>query len=172
MLPIKPSPLPENALLNRYAQQNVYTDCYRTEVTGTITHAQFVTAFYTTKLFKLERLILKWAVSKPCSDQEAMQLANGEIDQFAAWYVEERGEDQLLLCDFTNRTRSWLMVAPVDNDPTSKTFLYFGSAVTTRQARGNDSASFGFSLLIGFHQIYSVLLLFSARLRVRKISPN
>lgn len=162
MFSIESCPLPEKALLKRYAQQGAYTDCYRTEVTGTITHVQFVKAFYTTKLFKLERFILKWAVSKLSSDDQALQLAKGETDSFAAWHVEGRCEDQLLLTDFRGRTRSWLMVAPVGND--NKTRLYFGSAVV-RQKDSRDSLMF--SVLVRFHKIYSVLLLYSASLRLK-----
>ncbi len=166
MPPIKPSQLPDNALLNKYAQLGAYTDCYVTEVSGNVSHARYVSAFYTTCLFKLERFILKWAVSKPSSDSQAVLLANGETDSFAAWSVEDRCENQLLLCDFTGRTRSWLMVAPVDGEENNKTRLYFGSAVIRQQGSGNARDSSGFSLLVGFHKIYSILLLYSARFRL------
>ena len=104
-------PLPDDALLARYARTDAYTDCYRTEVTGAISFAEYVTAFYTSYLFKLERVILKFAVARPSSDADASRLAAGEADTFAAWYVEARSENEILLCDFRNRTRSWLMVS-------------------------------------------------------------
>ncbi|MDJ0833931.1 MAG: hypothetical protein QNJ69_10445, partial [Gammaproteobacteria bacterium] len=62
---IKACPLPPTALLNRYVDDNNYTDCYRTDIGQRVTHASYVHAFYTSWLFKLERYILKWAVSKP-----------------------------------------------------------------------------------------------------------
>ena len=31
------------------------------------------------------------------------------------WDVEARGENQLLMCVFQRRTRSWLMVVPLEN---------------------------------------------------------
>ena len=71
-----------------------------------------MTAFYTTWLFRLERWILRLAVARPSTDEEAHQLARGEREAFAAWSVEARAPDQLLMCDFTGRTRSWLMVVP------------------------------------------------------------
>lgn len=166
MLSIESCPLPENSLLNAYARSGAYTDCYRTEVTGYVSLERYVNTFYTTLLFKLERVILKWTVSKPSSDSEAMQLATGETDTFAAWHVEERCENQLLLCDFQGNTRSWLMMAPADSEVNRKTRLYFGSAVIRQQNSNKDKNSFGFSVLIGFHKIYSVLLLYSASLGV------
>ncbi len=167
MFSIEPCPLPDNALLNRYVLQGAYTDCYVTEISGILTHAQYVEAFYTTLLFKLERLILKWAVSKPSTDSQAKRLANGESDKFAAWSVEARSENQLLLYDYTGRTRSWLMISHARAEENSRTRLYFGSAVTRRQRSENDRGSFTFSPLMRFHKIYSVLLLYSVRLRFR-----
>ena len=164
MLSVKPCQLPEIALLNKYVQLGAYTDCYTTEVSMNVSHTQYVGAFYTTCLFKLERFILKWAVSKPSTDKQAVQLAIGEAEKFAAWSVEGRSEDQLLLCDFVGRTRSWLMVAPVDNDENSSR-LYFGSAVIRQ---GDDKDTAGFSLLIGFHKLYSILLLYSAKMRLKR----
>ena len=165
MFSIEPCPLPDNALLNKYDYPGVYTDCYRTDIVGAVTHEEFVNSFYTTWLFKLERMILKWAVSKPSSDVQAKQLANGNIDTFAAWQVEDRCENQLLLSDFQGRTRSWLMVAPVEIEGIRKTRLFFGSAVTpARKAKtGKTSLGPGFSMLLGFHKCYSVLLLYSAK---------
>jgi len=110
MLSIERCPLPHNALLKKYDRPGVYADCYRTDVIGAVTHKEYVGSFYTTSLFKLERTILRWAVSKPSSDIQAIQLADGSTDTFAAWHVEDRCENQLLLCDFRGRTRSWLMV--------------------------------------------------------------
>ncbi len=170
LLSIEPCALPENALLNKYVRQEAYTDCYRTQVAGHISHAQFVTAFYTTALFKLERIILKLILSKPSTDDQVTQLANGETDWFAAWFVEDRGENQLLLTDYRHLTRSWLMVEHSDSGSQQMTRLYFGSAVIPRQRSKEGKLSFGrgFSVLIGFHKIYSVLLLFSAKVRLKR----
>ena len=156
-------------MLSKYSHTGAYTDCYQTEVNRIVTHAEYVGAFYTTLLFKLERIILNWMVSKPSSDVQAIQLANGNIGQFAAWYVEDRCEDQLLLSDFRDRTRSWLMVVPVENIDNRKTRLYFGSAIvpTLNRKKEKASMSLGFFMLLGFHKIYSVLLLYSARSRLK-----
>lgn len=165
MFSIEKCALPDNALLINYARDDTYTDCYRTDVFGVVSHAEFVSAFYSTLLFRIERLILRWAVSKPSTDADVKLLAEGKIDKFAAWYVEGRIEDQILMCDFRNRTRSWLMVSPLHENGGSRTQLYFGSAVVPIGNSKSEKSSFGpsFRALIGFHKIYSVALLHSAK---------
>ena len=160
--PIQTCPLPDEALLCRYSRDGSYTDCYMTEVPISISHSQFVYSFYTTPLFKLERFILTWTVSKPSTDTQAKQLADGLTDKFAAWTVEARAENQLLMCDFASRTRSWLMTVPLERC----TRLYFGSAVVPR--RDKSTLGLGVRGLLGFHKPYSVALLYAARLRLGK----
>ena len=163
---IKPCQLPNGALLRTYRQSGTYTDSYTTEISGAVTQAQYVTAFYTSAIFKLERLILKWAALRPSSDVEAARLADGNTDTFSAWKVENRCENQLLMCDFQGRTRSWFMVEPIDGDEAGiKTRLYFGSAVlpVKNNKTGRSSLSPVFYALLGFHKIYSVVLLYSAK---------
>jgi hypothetical protein len=160
------SPLPPGALLAKYVREGAYTDCYVTDIAGAVSHAQYVEAFYTTAVFKLERLILKWAVSKPSTDGEARQLAAGTRDAFAAWRVEGRAGNQLLLCDLSDRTRSWLMVVPEGG----RTQLYFGSAVVPGRRR--KSLGFGFRALLGFHKLYSAVLLYAAKSRLESLTRS
>ena len=162
---IKKCSLPDDALLQKYARGGAYTDCYSTPNSTAVSHADFVAAFYTTWLFKLERVVLRLAVSRPSTDTEARQLANGHTDTFAAWYVEERTDDQLLMCDFRDRTRSWFMVAG--------TRLYFGSAVVPERDSKSGGGSLGLiiRLLLGFHRLYSRALLQAARSRLRRCTP-
>jgi hypothetical protein len=159
MRKIEPHPLPERALLNTYAHAGAYTDCYIADVAGTVACARYVEAFYTTPLFKLERLILKLAASKPSTDAQAQKAAEGSIAEFAAWRVEARADDQLLMCDMFGNTRSWFMVEPAGDG--TRTRLYFGSAVTTA-AMSRPL----FRRLLGFHVLYSKALLASARRRI------
>jgi hypothetical protein len=157
--------LPAESLLGRYLVGGAYADCYTTHVTRDVSHAQFVEAFYTTALFKLERVILSLFASRASSDAEAGRLARGELDAFAAWSVEDRATDQLLLRDFTGRTRSWLMVAA----PTPLgTQLFFGSAVVPAGAgkAGHARMGFAFTALLGFHKLYSRALLRAATSRL------
>lgn len=167
------SDLPTNALLRKYADGSGYTDCYVTEVPYSISHADFVRAFYTTLLFKTERLVLKWVVARPSTDAEVNALAVGSADRFAAWNVEARAEGQILLADFSGRTRSWLMVDKVEaGENQTGTRLYFGSAVVRRINRktGRSSMGFAFAGLLGFHRIYSRLLLGAACSRVTRMA--
>jgi hypothetical protein len=162
MSAIQPCPLPEVALLRSYAQRGAYTDCFVTEVSAVIAHAAFVEAFYTTPLFKLERLILSWVLSRPSTDLGARALARGESEMFAAWSVEGRAPNQFLLCDMHGRTRSWLMVAAAPDGDSTR--FYFGSAVVpvADSRTGQPMKGFAFRALLGFHQLYSRLLLAAA----------
>jgi hypothetical protein len=160
--------LPADALLQKYERNGAYADCYCTVVAGHVSHAAFVEAFYTTALFKVERRLLAWFVAKPSTDVEASELAAGDRDTFAAWSVEARSADQLLLTDFQAHTRSWLMVAPAQSGAPEATRLYFGSAVvpTARGADGSATLGVTFRLLLGFHTLYSRALLSAARSRL------
>lgn len=172
MSPIQKSLPPSNALLNKYTSMlGAYTDSYLTQIPTQVSFPEYILAFYTTPLFKLERLILTLTAHKPSTDQEAWALANGKRDQFAAWTVEDRSENQILMCDFAGSTRSWLMAVPAGDG----TRLYFGSAVAPHRMSedGKPSLGFFFQALLGFHKIYSVLLLYSAKSGLmRKISKE
>lgn len=158
--------VPANTLLSKYSINGSYADCYCTEIPKSVSFPEFILAFYTTPLFKLERFILKYTASRPSTDIQAKQLADGVSKEFAAWDVEGRGENEILMCDFSGRTRSWLMVAPL-NDQRMR--LYFGSAVVPirNPQTGKSSMGWVFQGLLGFHQIYSVLLLYSAKLQIK-----
>lgn len=166
--------LPEAALLRRYQRDGAFADCYVTVIARRASHAEFVEAFYTTALFKVERTILARLVSKPSTDADVRQLADGTRDSFAAWNVEARSPDQLLLSDFRGRTRSWLMVAcEASGTAPQHTNLYFGSAVVPAIGKsGTPSLGPVFSLLLGFHTLYSRALLSAARSRLlRRPAP-
>jgi len=159
--------LPDQALLAEYTRGGAYTDCYTTQVARSVSHAEYVEAFYTGSVFKLERLLLGWLVSKPSTDAQAKGLALGSLNTFSAWRVEARTADQLLMCDLNGRTRSWLMVAPLQAS-TASTRLYFGSAVVPVRDRASGQARLGFlfKALLGFHKLYSRVLLNAARSRL------
>jgi len=164
MNPVILRPLPEHALLAAYHAKGDYTDCFTIDVVGAISQQQFVTAFYTSRLFKAERFILKWLVAKPSTHRQVEQLAAGSIDGFAAWTVEGRKSDQLLMCDYQGRTRSWLMVESVEGDVEPATRLFFGTGVVSATDRktGRKSMPLPFRLLLGFHRQYARALLRSA----------
>jgi hypothetical protein len=132
-----------------------------------------VEVFYTGSLFKLERLLLAWLVSKPSTDAQARELARGALSVFSAWTVEDRGIDQLLMCDLAGRTRSWLMVEPLRSGSSTATRLYFGSAVVPARDKTSGKPGLGllFQSLLGFHKLYSRALLHAARTRLTRSTP-
>lgn len=166
---IHASELPADALLGQYRQGGAFTDCYFIDVDHPVSQAAYVAAFYTSAIFKVERQLLAWFVSKPASDHQARLLANGPLDAFSAWTVEGRSDRQLLLRDLHGRTRSWLMSAPVEVNGSPATRLYFGSAVVPVVDRRTGQATMGFVFraLLGFHKLYSRVLLRAAVTRLK-----
>jgi hypothetical protein len=158
-------PLPGHALLARYGGEQGYADCYVTMLPRRVTQAEYIEAFYTTRLFKLERWILAVVASRPSTDSQAGELARAERDRFAAWTVEDRTADQLLLADALGGTRSWLMTEP---EAGGGTRLYFGSAVVPRRRGASAKPRMGllFHALLDFHRLYSRALLRAARKRL------
>jgi hypothetical protein len=170
MSPIQACALPDQALLSRYKQSGAYTDCYAAEIGRPVSQPEFVEAFYTGAMFKLERLLLAWFISRPSTDAQARGLSRGELADFAAWRVEARSDNQLLMCDIGGRTRSWLMTVQM---ATGGSCLYFGSAVVPKidKVSGQARMGFVFSALLGFHKIYSRVLLHAARARLARKHP-
>jgi len=170
MFSIEKCPVPPKALLAKYSLDGIYVDSYRTEIPGHIPFATYVFAFYTTALFKKEAFILTHTVKLPSDDGQARELADNKRNEFAAWKVESRTENELLMCDRGSRTRSWFMVQHID----SHTQLYFGSAVVPKKDKtpGKSSLGFIFTALLGFHKIYSVLLLYFAKQKVIVLSKS
>ena len=122
---------------------------------------EYIATLYTTPLFKIERGILALVAGQSSSDEAAHHLAQGYTTNFAAWSVEDRANNQLLLRDFLGRTRSWLMVEPGQ----TSTRLYFGSAVVPKSISASGKASFGvaFHALHAFHHMYTKALMRAAQ---------
>ena len=165
-------PVPDDALLKTYRGGphpelwGAYADCFSASIDRPVSLAEFITAFYTTPVFRLERLILRFLVGWPSSDEDARQLAAGVRDSFAAWRVGERTDTQILMCDRYESTRSWFRVTP---QGAAGTLLQFGSAVAARRRADRElrmSPTFG--ILLGFHKLYSRVLLRSALRRLRR----
>ena len=166
----EPCELPPAALLAKYLHAGAYTDCYFIDVEWPVSHAQYVEAFYSTAVFGIERRLLAWFVAKPSTMAQIHELAAGRLDQFAVWNVESRGTDQLLLSDNQGRTRSWLMTASIGPFGGTGTRLYFGSAVVPVVGRKSGKAKMGFVFraLLGFHKLYSRVLLGAARAQLAR----
>ncbi len=172
MSAVKAAPIPEVALLHKYSIEsasdgaNAYADCYSVEISRSVSLAEFVFAFYTTPVFKLERLILRFLAKSPSTDNQAQQLADGSIHVFAAWNEEQRADNQLLMCDFRGRTRSWFMVTPQTlASGQSISLLRFGSAIVPEQNRQTGKLEIGgaYKIVLGFHKLYSRILLGAAK---------
>ena len=169
MFSVKPANLPENVLLSPYAgRAGHYTDCFVLQFQDAVDLETYITAFYTTWLFKLERFILTWFANRPSTDGQAAQLAEGTLDTFAAWTVENRTTNELLMCDMSGRTRSWFRV---ENGQANNSILMFGSAVVPANT---DSAQpklgLVFDMLLGFHKLYSRALLAAAVAKLKRQS--
>ena len=165
--------LPANSLLLGLKASGAYVDCYLAELPCAVSHAHFVQAFYTGRLFNVERLLIRLLLKRASTDAEVRLLADGQLQTFAAWRVEARATNQILLADLSGHTRSWLMVEALDPaQPSIGTRLYFGSALMP--ARNKERArTLGprlvFSrLMMRFHKLYSRLLL---RAAVARLSP-
>jgi len=159
--------LPSSALLARYVGTGAYTDCYCVDVPFQVTLATFVTAFYTGFVFRIERVLLHVFLGRGSTDADIDRLLSGASNDFAAWHLEDRNPTQLLMCDLASRTRSWFMV---ESNDCGATRLYFGSAVVpaTNKRTGESSLGAVFTALLGFHKVYSHVLLRAAAKRVTR----
>lgn len=155
------APVPNASLLDAYKQKLAFTDCYAISVSVPVTLPQFIEAFYTTRLFKLERWLLSKVLSIPSSDEQALMLAQSSSTEFSAWQVENRSSNEILLSAW--QTRSWLCVKP-EAGVVPSTTLYFGSAVISTRPDGKFGLAF--HMFGGFHRLYSKLLLSAAAKRV------
>lgn len=168
-MPIEQASLPADALLARYAGTGNYVDCLTIAVPNAVTLSEWIAAFYSSPAFRPERWLLAHLLGKPSTAQDIADLAAGQSTRFAAWTVEQRTADQLLLCDFQQATRSWLMVEPLT--ASNSTRLYFGTAVVLSP---RDGRRFGvrralFWGLLWFHKAYARLLLGSGANRLAAV---
>jgi hypothetical protein len=170
MARIRACELPETALLGRYRKDGAYVDCYCVELDRAVAQAEYVEAFYTTAVFKLERWLLARFLKRPSTDAQARVLALGPLEAFAAWTVEARAPDQLLLCDMFGRTCSWLMSIPSADGRSTR--LCFGSAVVPVRDRrsGRSRPGFWYEALTPLHRFYSRVLLGAAAGRLLRKS--
>ncbi|MDL4861668.1 hypothetical protein NPJ88_004920 [Halomonas elongata] len=166
MKTVTASEVPGGSLLSLYIGGGAYIDCYSTTVSGSVSQAQYVEAFYTTLLFKLERAVLRVAFSSS-TDAEAKELALGQASSFAIWRVENRREAELLLA--AGRTRSWLMAGPATDQHRNSTRLHFGSAVVPKS---NGRLGIEITALKSFYRVYSRALLLAARSRLENAESH
>lgn len=162
------SPVPPDSLLDRLAQaKGAFADAYALRLPRRVPLAEFVEAFWTTRLFKIERVVLA-LLGKRSSDAMARAVARGEAERIAVWTVEARTANQLLMHEDSGVTRSWFQA---EAQPDGGTVLWFGSALVPRRRSPGGEPKFGpgFHALIGFHRWYSRALLAAA---VRRLDAS
>ncbi len=153
---IRRTEVPAGTLLHALRRERGgHADCFVTECPGTVTLFDYVTAFYTSPLFRAERAVLR-AGGHRSSDTDIPLIMTGQADRFAVWRVRRRTDTELLMRQIGGPTASWFMVAP--SGPTTR--LYFGSAVLPDEDGGLGS---GVRLLMPLHLIYSRALLAAAK---------
>ncbi|MEO9819205.1 MAG: hypothetical protein ABJ370_05130 [Paracoccaceae bacterium] len=158
-------PVPENRLISPFrAAEAHHTDAFCLEFAGQVDLADFINAFYTSWLFKLERLVLRVFAKAPTSDAQAQALASGDLDTFAVWRVEGREPTEILLGERSGRTKSWLAIEPAGE----VTRLWFGSIVVPVHRKGKLTLGPVFDSLLGAHKVYSRSLLMAAAAQLRR----
>ena len=77
--------IPDGTLIaERRDRLGGFADSFVTRVPGQISLPDYVETFYTTPVFRAERLILRLA-GHPSTDQQARDLARGLTERFAIW---------------------------------------------------------------------------------------
>lgn len=169
MFQISPVPLPAFALLSRYASRpGHHTDCFVTEIEGQVSIAEYTEAFFHSPVLRIERQLLR-LIAPASSYAQVQALATGTGTTLAGWELESRTEDQLLLSVMGGGIRTWLMVEEAGD----KTRLLFGSAVIPRNADSeNPKIDWHINALMGFHNLYSRIVLAAARGQLKRMTRN
>lgn len=156
--------VPPGRLIADYAERaGHFTDCYSCVVSGQVTLADYVAAFYTSPLFRAERFVLRVAARAPSTDAQARAVADGQSERFAIWTVETRRQTELMMAERSGRTKSWFMVSGQGSD----TRLLFGTVVVPVRSKSGDLVLGPvFDSLKGAHTIYARALLAAAARRV------
>ncbi len=160
---VNSSDVPSDRLISPFKDMvGHHTDAYFADIAQEISLPELIQAFYTSPLFKAERLVLRLAARAPSSDADAAALAAGSSQHFAVWTVEARSDTDILLADKGGRTKSWLAVEPLE----SGTRVWFGSVVVPVMKAGKAELGPVFTSLMGVHALYSRALLGVAARRV------
>lgn len=149
--------VPGDSLLMARWRPGDFADCYVAEVPGSVSLARYLTAFFSSPAFWLERNGLH-LIGRGANARDIAALAEGRTKAFAAWDIEERDADQILMRDFTGKTRCWLRVQALPNKDATR--LHFGSWVNAKGESGKLSLIT--HAAYPFHRAYSRILLAGA----------
>ena len=169
MISVRKTTLPATALVRPYLNQSgTRADCFSAFVPQQVSLEEFVGQFYRGRLFRLERWIIKTLIGRPSTDAQIDSLLAGENETFSAWALEAHSDNQLIMCDYQNRTCSWFMTETGSDG----TRLYFGTLLkpTTHFKRGEWLSKPLFTLMLPMHYLYSRLLLSQAARSLRRVS--
>lgn len=169
----KLSTLPEGSLLERYLTcEGCYTDCFSIEVNGPTNLAAYIDAFFDSWVFRIERRVLTLIGKGPATKHDVAALATGDAERFAAWTVTGRDDTQLLMTVPDTPIRTWLRVLP-DTHRSHGVRLYFGSALVPPTPKDGAPARLPpvFRCTMGFHRLYSQVLLDAAARRFGRALP-
>ncbi|QZD91391.1 hypothetical protein K3162_07340 [Qipengyuania xiapuensis] len=168
MIQVTAPQLPPESLLARRRGPECYRDAFRASVTGEVSLGELITAFFSSRTFLTERMALH-LIGRGAGHAEIAALAAGRTQRFAAWEVEAREEEELLMHDFLDKTCCWLAVSsrgedgaldgPLPVPETGRTYIWFGTAV--REFEGPIV-----SRLRGAHRWYARHLLEAAARRL------
>jgi len=160
-----PAEVPDYTLLAPLRHAGCYADCFTLTLPFAVTKEEFIESFYTTTLFKSERLVLFLFAGKKSTDKDAQNLAQGTGNSFAVWRVDQRTADELLLSEPIGGTSSWFMTRLENVASDTVTRLFFGSAIRPKRApTAGETPQFSsvFTGLRPLHNLYSRKLLEAA----------
>ncbi|MEO0423070.1 MAG: hypothetical protein AAF184_12075 [Pseudomonadota bacterium] len=166
---IESTPLPSGALLEVYQRPDCYVDCFSVSCTSGVAHSRWLEAFLGSRVFRLERAVLRTLARADSSDGAVAALVAGDAESFAVWTVEHRTPQELLLRDRSARTRTWWRTQPEAHGVR----LYFGSALVpkARAEEGEAAGTIdGWRWSIPLHRAYSRFLVSSACARLQAFS--
>lgn len=88
---VKIGQIPETGLLKPYSvRPGCHTGCFFVDVPGRVELSHYVSVFFTTPVFKLERKVLSVLAASPSDHQDVVDLASGAGDRLSMWRVEAR----------------------------------------------------------------------------------
>ncbi|MEM9351190.1 MAG: hypothetical protein AAGA47_13100, partial [Pseudomonadota bacterium] len=134
-------------LISRYSGGGSHVDAYAVTTAEPVELSDYVSAFFQTPVFRLERRLLSFGGHASDAGQ-VLALAEGTGEAMAAWRVEDRSDRELLLTVPGTPIRTWLAVDEAQ--------VWFGSAVLADET---GKIAFAARALMPFHAFYSRLLL-------------
>lgn len=108
----------------------------------------YARAFYTSPLFKIERLILKYGLGYSITDEQILNTDFNIGDKVLLWEVVGRTKDEVML-RFKHNDFSGLTWMKIEEDK-----LKFGSGL-------DDATSISLKLSLAFHYLYSRMLIYT-----------